>query len=76
MTKIGYEPPPGACYLPELDPRNQPRAYTRLTYDGSSAIMDPAEADALMREEPGVYASSEARMTLAEFEKLPEFTGW
>jgi len=63
-------------YLPELDPLNQERTYTRVTHDGSSCIMEPHEAQALMRDAPGVYTSEEIEMAPARFEKLPDFTGW
>lgn len=63
-------------YLPELDPANQERSYTRVTYGGSSCIMEPHEADALIRENPGMYTFAEVRMTRSQFEKLPDFAGW
>lgn len=63
-------------YLPELDPRNQPKRYVRVTYDGSSCVMESHEAEALMRDAPGVYTSAEVQMTPAQYEKLPDFSGW
>lgn len=63
-------------YLPELDPANQERSYMRVTYDGSSCIMELGEAEALIRENPGIYTFAKVRMTPSQFEKLPEFLGW
>ncbi len=74
--KPGYQPPEGGVYLPELDPNNHERAYMRITHDGSSCIMEMNEAEALLRDEPGVYSSEEVRITPAAFSKLPEFGGW
>jgi hypothetical protein len=67
---------PMKCYLPELDPRNQPRAYTRLTCEGRSCIFEPEEAAAIMRDAPGVYTASSEWMPQSLWEKLPEFAGW
>lgn len=61
-------------YLPELDPANQERTYTKVTYDGSSCIMEPAEAAALIP--ASMYAMEEVRMTPSQFEQLPDFAGW
>lgn len=74
--KIGYEPPPGACYLPELDPLNQPRPYARVSFDGSSCVMELREAEAMQREAPGVYTVEEVMLSQNQFEALPEFGGW
>lgn len=63
-------------YLPELDPRNQDRAYMRVSHDGSSCVMEMNEAEALLKDAPGVYTSEEVCMTPAQFEKLPDFGGW
>lgn len=63
-------------YLPELDPENQPRTYTKVSHDGSSCIMEPREAEALMRDAPGVYTAEEVQMEPSRFEQLPEFWGW
>lgn len=63
-------------YLPELDPRNQPKAYTRLMFEGVGCLMKPEEAAAIMRDEPGVYTASTEWMPPALFAKLPEFAGW
>jgi hypothetical protein len=80
MIKVGYEPPPGACYLPELDPLNQARAYTRVTHEGSSCIMEPTEAQALVAnasiDDECKYVLTEVRMTPNQFERLPDFAGW
>jgi hypothetical protein len=48
-------------YLPELDPVNQERTYIKVIHDGSSCVMEPHEAAALVREAPGVYTSEEIR---------------
>lgn len=63
-------------YLPELDPDNQNRAYTRLTRDGRSCIFEPEEAAAIMRDEPGVYSAHTEMMPPSLYRKLPEFSGW
>lgn len=63
-------------YLPELDPANQPRTYVKVSHDGSSCIMEPREAAALMKDAPGVYTAEEVQMEPSRFEKLPEFSGW
>lgn len=63
-------------YLPELDPRNQERTYMRISHDGSSCIMETHEAEALLKDAPGVYGAEEVRMSQAQFEKLPDFAGW
>lgn len=65
-----------AVYLPELDPRNQPRSYAKLTRDGVGAVMEKSVAFAIMKGEPDLYEYSEVRMTPAVFEKLREFSGW
>jgi len=64
------------CYLPELDPINQERAYTCLKANGSSCIMEPEEAAAMMAEAPGEYTAHTVRMSRAHFEKLPDFGGF
>lgn len=63
-------------YLPELDPANTPQVYMVVSYDGSSCIMEPAEAEAFMHESPGVYSIDTIRMTPNQFEKLEDFGGW
>lgn len=63
-------------YLPELDPVNQDRVYIVVSFDGSSCIMEPAEAEAMMKESPGVYSMDTIRMTPSQFEKLDDFAGW
>jgi len=63
-------------YVPELDPLNQERSYTRVSHGGSSCVMEMNEAEALLKDAPGVYTSQEVRMTPAQFEKLPDFGGW
>lgn len=63
-------------YLPELDPRNEPMMYAKVTYDGISCIMEPHEAAALVAESPGMYKLETILMEPSKFEKLPDFTGW
>ncbi len=67
---------PFKCYVPELDPINEPRPYTRLTRDGSSCLFDPEEAAAIMRDEPGAYSAHTEMMPPSMYRKLPEFSGW
>jgi hypothetical protein len=63
-------------YLPELDHANQERTYIKVSHDGSSCIMEPHEAMALMRDAPGVYTSEEVQMSASQFDRLPDFSGW
>lgn len=67
-------------YLPELDPQNQERTYTKVSYDGTFCIMEPSEAAALVAnasiDDECHYELTEVRMTPGEFEKLPDFAGW
>lgn len=50
--------------------------YVRVSHDGSSCVMEGQEAEALLKEEPGVYDTTEVWMTRAEFGALPDFSGW
>lgn len=73
---------PSACYVPELDPRNQPKRYVKLRPPGfgSWAIMEPKEADAMLAvtsvADECDYEIAEVLMTQAEFEALPDHGGW
>lgn len=78
--KIGYEPPPGGVYLPEMDPNNHERVYTRVRHNGAVCIMDPKEAEALVAcasiDDECEFELSEIRMTPAAFDRLPDFAGY
>lgn len=67
-------------YVPELDPDNQERVYTKVSYDGASCIMEPREAEAMAInasiDEECEYVLTEVRMTPAQFEKLHDFGGF
>lgn len=65
-------------YLPELDPRNQPKRYVKLrpVGFGSWCIMEPKEAAAAVAENPEcAHEVAEVWMTPSEYEALPEFEG-
>lgn len=49
--------------------------YVKLTFDGSSCICEPNEAEQMMKDDPELTAS-EVWMTVAEFEALPDFPGY
>lgn len=66
-----------AVYLPELDPRNQPQHYVRVTYDGTICVCEPWEVDSMVYgDDRSGYTFEDVWMTQAQFEQLPEFSGW
>lgn len=66
---------PDDRYLPELDPRNQPKRYVRVAYDGASCVCEPRDVGDMI---DGCDSAtvSEVWMTEAQWEALPEFGGW
>lgn len=65
------------CYLPELDPRNQPKRFVRLTVDGVSCICEPGEVkDMFDGGDIAGCTQQDVWMTQAQYDALPEFEGW
>lgn len=60
------------------EPRTKKRdkqRYVKLTFDGSSCICEPHEAEQMVKDDPSLMPS-EVWMTVAEFEALPDFQGY
>jgi hypothetical protein len=51
------------------------RRYVKLTMDGTSCIVEPSEAESMMKDDPSLVAS-DVWMTVAQFESLPDFPGY
>lgn len=66
---------PSVCYLPELDPRNQPKRFVRVTFDGLSCICQPCDVEAMTDGCDGAK-TEDVWMTEAQWNALPEFGGW
>lgn len=53
------------------------KRYIRMTIDGTSCICEPREVAVMINDFDGEGATlTEVWMTEAEYEALPEFTGW
>ena len=49
--------------------------YVRVTYDGSSCIMEPSEAQAVV-DSDSEYTTEVVQLTEDQFQALPEFSGF
>jgi hypothetical protein len=59
-----------------FDKEGNPRVrYVRVSYEGTSCVMTPAEAEDMTMGHAD-YALSDVLLSEQEFEALPEFGGW
>jgi hypothetical protein len=50
--------------------------FIRLTLDGTTCIMEPREAEAMLEEDKSPYLKSSILLTRDQFEKLGDFAGF
>lgn len=51
------------------------RRYVKLAMDGANCVVEPHEAEGMMKDDPSLVAS-DVWMTVAQFESLPDFQGY
>ena len=54
----------------------QPEHYVRVELDGTSAVMEPVEAEAMQRDSHEDYKLSDIFLTRDQFNAIPEFAGF
>lgn len=50
--------------------------FTRLEHDGTTCVMEPREAEAMLAESDEQYTVTTVMLTRDQFERMPEFNGF
>lgn len=72
-TKGGKYPP--ADHAPGCEDYKTER-FSRVEYDGTACVMEPAEADAMVAESDEQYTVTPVFLTRDQFERMGEFHGF
>ena len=54
----------------------QPERFVRVELDGTAAVMEPAEAEAMQADSQEDYKLSDIFLTRDQFNAIPEFAGF
>lgn len=54
----------------------QPERFVRVELDGTTAVMESAEAEAMQRDDQEAYKLSDVYLTRDQFKAIPEFSGF
>ena len=66
---------PASTHFPDCE-KYQPERFVRVELDGTSAIMEPAEAEAMLIDSHDDYKLSDIYLTRDQFNAIPEFAGF
>lgn len=66
---------PHATHFPDCD-KYKPERFVRVELDGTAAIMEPAEAEAMASDSQEEYQLSDIYLTRDQFNAIPEFAGF
>lgn len=75
MVTVGDRIYPAATHLPSC-PNYTLETFVRVEYDGSSMLMESAEANAMQREDGDIYDLTNVMLTRDQFNAVPESAGF
>lgn len=66
---------PASTHFPDCK-KYQPERFVRVALDGTAAIMEPAEAEAMCSDSLENYSVSDIFLTRDQFNAIPDFAGF
>jgi len=75
METVGDRTYPAPTHLPSC-PSYKLETFVRVGHDGSSMLMEPAEAEAMQRDGGGIYTLTDVMLTRDQFDAVPESAGF
>lgn len=72
---VGDQTYPTPTHLPSC-PSFKLETFVRVEHDGSSMLMEPAEAEAMQRDDDGIYKLTDVMLTRDQFDAVPESAGF
>lgn len=66
---------PASTHFPDCE-KYQAERFVRVELDGTAAVMEPAEAEAMQRDSQADYKLSDIFLTRDQFNAIPEFAGF
>lgn len=75
FVTIGGREYPASTHFPDCG-KYQPERFVRVELDGTAAVMEPAESEAMVRDSQEDYKLSDIFLTRDQFNAIPEFAGF
>lgn len=72
---VGERTYPAPTHLPSC-PSYKLEKFVRVEHEGSSMLMEPIEAEAMQRDDGGIYKLTDVMLTRDQFDSVPESAGF